>query len=238
MVKQSWLAMALLAAASAGVHADEPAPAGWKGRADLGFFSQSGSDGGKESLTFKGELNRQWGDFALENRAEAISASDDGAGTGTARYLLASKQRFGLDKDDYLFTQEQFEKDSTSDHRYQIGLTGGYGRTLLRNDRHVLVGELGAGARYSKARTGGDDETSPIATGALDYRYQVSSTADFHQRLAVEGGSDSNIFRSLSELRLKLNDALGVALGYDARREYSDTNSRLNVTTVSLSYIY
>ncbi len=218
--------------------ADEPAPAAWKGRADLGFFSQSGSDGSKQSLTFKTELNRQWGDFALENRAEAISASDDAAGTGTARYLLASKQRFGLSKTDYLFTQEQFEKDSASEFRYQFNVTGGYGRTLFSDDLQALVAEVGAGVRYSEARVSGDSETSPIATGALDYRYKFTATADFHQRLAVEGGSDSNIFRSLTELRLRLNEALGVAMGYDVKREYSDVNRRLNVTTVSLSYVY
>lgn len=236
-MKKCWcVAVALMI--SPVIWADEPAPAGWKGRADLGFFSQSGSDGSKESLTFKAELNRQWGDFTLENRAEAISASDDSAGTGTARYLLASKQRFGLSKTDYLFTQEQFEKDSASEFRYQFNVTGGYGRTLFSDDLQTLVAEVGAGARYSEERDTGDSETSPIATGALDYRYKLTTTADFHQRLSVEGGSDSNIFRSLTELRLKLNDALGVAMGYDVKREYSDINRRLNVTTVSLSYVY
>ena len=234
-MKKSWIVVAALVAAPA-AWADEAAPAGWTGRADLGFFSQSGSDGDKESLTFKAALNRQWGNFVLENRAEAISASSDDS-DGTARYLLASKQRFGLSESDYLFLQELFEKDSASDYRYQASLTGGYGRTLFRDDRHALVGELGAGVRYSKERVGGN-ETSPIATGALDYRYKFNSTADFHQRVAVEGGSDSNIFRSLSELRFKLNDSLGVALGYDIKREYSDSNTRLNLTTVSLSYVY
>ena len=32
-------------------YAEEVVDKGWTGRADLGYFSQSGSDGGKESLT-------------------------------------------------------------------------------------------------------------------------------------------------------------------------------------------
>ncbi|MEL0028322.1 MAG: DUF481 domain-containing protein [Perlucidibaca sp.] len=230
MMRKLWL-VAVLAASQA--WADEPAPdAGWTGRVDLGFFSQSGSAGGKESLTFKTDLNRRWGDFTLENHAEAISASSDSDG-GSARYLVSSKQRLALNATDYVFLREQFEKDSTSEFSRQYNLTSGLGRTFFSDDTQSLVAEAGAGVRHS-IRKQGKDETSPIVTVGADYRYHFSKTTEFRQRAGFEGGRDANILRSLTELR----EALSLALGYDIKREYSDASQHLNVTTVSLSYLY
>lgn len=219
------------------IHAQAEEASAWTGRADLGYFSQSGSGGGKESLTAKAEAARNFGEYRVENMAQAVSASDDKANSGTARYLLSSKQSLKLDERDYVFLKEQWEKDSTSDFRYQMNFTGGYGRELIKNTAHTLVAELGAGVRYSKRRVG-KAETSPVATGALDYKYVISPTASFHQRVGVEGGSDSVIARSLTELRVQLREALGLAIGYDVKREYSDNNQRLSLTTVSLSYAF
>ncbi len=210
---------------------------GWTGRADLGYFSQSGSGGGKESLTAKAEAARNFGEYRVENQAQAVSASDDKANSGTARYLLSSKQSKKIAESEYLFLKEQWEKDSTSDFRYQMNITGGYGRELIKNDAHTLTGELGIGVRYSKRRVG-KAETSPVGTGALDYKYAISKTASFHQRVGVEGGTESIIARSLTELRVQLREELGLAIGYDVKREFSDNNQRLSLTTISLSYAF
>lgn len=225
---------ALILSLAAPAWADD---SGWSGRTDLGYFQQSGSDGGKESLSLKSELKRSWGDFTWENRAEAISSQNDAADSGTARYLLVSKQRLALSSSDYLFVQEQFEKDSTSLFRYQVNLTAGYGRQLIKNDIRSLEAELGAGARHSRLKTG-QRETNPIATAGLRYQQALREGVDFQQRLSVESGQDNTVLRSLSELRFQLAAQLNLGLGYDVRREFSDDNNRLSVTTVSLGYSY
>lgn len=209
----------------------------WEGRTDLGYFNQSGSDGGKESLSFKSQLNRQWGDFTWENRAEALSSNDDNSNAGSARYLLNSKQRLALSENDYVFVQEQFEKDSTSAFRHQFNLTAGYGRSIFSDDIKALVVEVGAGARYSKPKVG-DKEVNAIATAGLNYRHKLTDTVSFNQRIGVEGGEDAIILRSLSEIRVQLREQLSMGAGYDIKREFSDNNSRLNVMTVSLGYSY
>jgi putative salt-induced outer membrane protein len=218
-------------------HADEPINEGWTGRADFGYFSQSGSGGGKKSLTAKAEALHTWGNYTVENQAQAVSASDEQTNSGTERYLLSSKQSFNFDKKDYFFLKEQWEKDSTSDFRYQMNFTGGYGRELIKSAAHTLTGELGAGVRISKRRTG-KSETSPVGTGALDYKYIISKTASFHQRIGIEGGTESIIARSLTELRVQLHDELGLAIGYDVKREFTNNNQRLVLTTASLSYAF
>jgi putative salt-induced outer membrane protein len=209
----------------------------WAGRTDLGYFNQSGSDGGKESLSFKSQLNRTWGDFTWENRAEALSSNDDNSDAGSARYLLNSKQRLALNKKDYVFVQEQFEKDSTSAFRYQFNLTGGYGRSIFSDDIKELVVEVGAGARYSDPEEG-DKEVNAIATAGLNYRHKLTDTVSFNQRIGLEGGEDAIVLRSLSEIRVQLREQLSMGAGYDMKREFSDNNSRLNVMTVSLGYSY
>lgn len=214
-----------------------PSESRWQGRTDLGYFNQSGSDGGKESLSFKSELNRKWGDFTWENRAEALSSSDDSSSSGSARYLLSSKQRLALSERDYVFVQEQFEKDSTSAFRYQFNLTAGYGRSIFSDDIKELVVEVGAGARYSDPKEG-DKEVNAIATTGLNYRHKLTDTVSFNQRIGVEGGEDAIILRSLSEIRVQLREQLSMGAGYDIKREFSDNNSRLNVMTVSLGYSY
>lgn len=219
------------------VWADAPAAdAGWTGRVDLGFFSQAGSAGDKQSLNFKADLNRRWGDFSLDNHAEAISAKSDSDG-GSARYLLSSKQRLALNETDYVFLREQFEKDSSSEFSRQYNLTGGLGHTFFSEDTQSLIAEAGAGVRHSILVAGGS-ETSPIVTAGADYRYHFNKTTEFRQRAGFEGGHDANILRSLTELRFQLREALGLALGYDIKREYSDDNQHLSVTTISLSYQY
>ncbi|MDP1541194.1 MAG: DUF481 domain-containing protein [Moraxellaceae bacterium] len=221
------------------VVSSEPAPADsrWEGRTDLGYFNQSGSDGGKESLSFKSQLNRTWGDFTWENRAEALSSSDDSADSGSARYLLTSKQRLALNEKDYAYVQEQFEKDSTSAFRHQFNLTAGYGRSIFSDEIKELVVEVGAGARYSNPKEG-DKEVNAIATTGLNYRHKLTDAVSFHQRIGVEGGEDAIVLRSLSEVRVQLNAQLNMGAGYDIKREFSDENSRLNVMTVSLGYSY
>lgn len=226
--------VALLALPAMAIGADDSR---WAGQADVGYFSQSGTGGGKESFTLKAEAKRRWGEFVWENRAQIVSAKDDAASSGTERYLLQSKQLWDFSKTDFIFVQEQYEKDSTSSFRYQAGVTTGYGRRLLDTEQHQLVTELGAGVRYSERRVG-DEEISPIATGALDYRYVFSPTASLGQRLAVETGSESTIARSISEVRLKINNALSLSVAYDIKREYSRQDQRLSLTTVNLGYSF
>ncbi len=90
----------------------EPAPAAsrWEGRTDLGYFNQSGSDGGKESLSFRSQLNRTWGDFTWENRAEALTTNNDSNESGSARYLLSSKQLLALSDRDYVFFKSSLKR--------------------------------------------------------------------------------------------------------------------------------
>ncbi len=221
----------------AATSAPAPAESRWEGRADLGYFNQSGSDGGKESLSFKAQLNRTWGDFTWENRAEALSSKDDGGDGGSARYLVSSKQRMALSEKDYVYVQEQFEKDSTSAFKHQFNLTGGYGRSIFSDDLKSLVVEVGAGARYSDPKVG-DKEVNAIATAGLVYSHKLTDAVSFHQRLGVEGGEDAIVLRSLSEIRVQLREQLSMGAGYDIKREFSDNNSRLNVMTVSLGYSY
>lgn len=229
--------LCVLATMASVAHAASETEPAWSGRADAGFFSQSGTGGGKESLTLKAEATRRAGEFVWENRAQIVSAKDDNTNSGTERYLLQSKQRWDYSKTDFVFVQEQFEKDSTSSFDYQANLTAGYGRKLIDATPHKLIGELGAGVRHSERRIG-QAETRPIATGALDYHYAISDTAGFGQRLAVETGSDSTIVRSVSELRVKLNGALSFSVAYDIKREYSQQDQRLSLTTINLGYTF
>lgn len=217
--------------------APPPLDSGWKGRTDLGYFDQSGNSAQKSSLNFKTDIQRQWQDFILENHAEAVSASDDTAGS-TERYLVFSKQRWNRSDVDYKFIQEQFEKDSTSQFQRQYNLSAGLGRTLYQAEGETLTAEAGLGVRQSDQKTGGS-ETSPLYTGALQYRYKLNSRASFQQRIGAELGSDSNILRSLTELHMQIRAALGLAVSYDVKREYGDTAiTRLNLTTISLTYSY
>lgn len=235
MFQRIWLVLGLLIIAPA--WAEEGSAVGWTGRTDLGYFQQSGSDGSRKNLTFKSELNRTWDQFSWENRAEAISAENGSTNRNTARYLLASKQRLALSRSDYLFVQEQFEKDSTSAFRYQANLTTGYGRQFINNDVKSLEAEVGAGARHSKPKIGAS-ETNPIVTAAMRYQHRLNESARFQQRLSVESGEDNTILRSLTELRFQLATQLSLGVGYDIRREFSDQNARLTIATVSLGYSY
>lgn len=237
-----------LLAASGIAHADtvatEPAPtttdavsALWQGRINLGFFDQSGNISNKRSLTFKMDIQRQWNKFVLENRAEVVSASDDNAAMSSERYLLVSKQRLNINDVNYTYLQQQFERDSNSEFGRQFSLTAGLGKSLVKRTAETLSLEAGAGVRYSERKVGKSD-ASPVLTTALHYHYKLNERASFQQRLSAEVGTESNIYRSLTELNMQLHDALGLALGYDVKREVSDKTQRLNLTTISLTYTY
>lgn len=208
----------------------------WKGRADLGYFSQSGTNGSRDRITAKGELNRQDDDHLFENRVEMVRVTDRNVGN-TERYLGVSKQRWNQGSGRYLFLREQLEHDSVSAARFQALMTGGLGQALIEDEGQTLTADLGVGARYTRFRADGD-EVAPVVTGNLDYLYKFNETTRVQQRVGLEQGQAVQVLRSLSEVRFQLSQAVGFGVGYDLKREYGERSTRLGIVTINLSYAF
>ncbi len=225
----------VLLTASAIAPAAEP-PQGWSGSAELGAVYTTGNT---ENTSFDGKLTVNYLRAPWEHGLllQAYTASESGQRTGE-RYLANYKGRRDLSERSYAFGNLRYEDDRFSGFRYQASQTLGYGRRLIDSEHHKLKGELGVGARQSETETG---EQNRVAVGTLggDYTWLISPTSSFLQTLLVVAGEDNTEVSAVSTLKVRIHQALALAVGLDVKHNTDVPAGRKNTdtkTTINLVY--
>ena len=118
--------------------------------------------------------------------------------------------------------------------------TIGYGRRLIKTDRHQLNVEVGVGARQSELQNGlKEDET--ILRGGADYTWKVSETAEFRQSLTTEAGSENTYLESKSALSAKVWGDIALVASYTIKHNTDVpalTDKTDTYTALSLEYAF
>lgn len=179
-----------------------------------------GSSTSKHNLTGNLLLQRMSGAWGQELKAEAVSTSDDTAGSqGIERYLAAAKLSHHQTNTTYQFAKLQWEKDLGSSFDYQASLTAGVGYDFLRHDQQALTGEVGAGYRYSQdSEIPNDTHNEVIATLGLFYERAFTSNLSFQQDLGYEYGEESEVFRSRSALNVGISEKFTAQASYQIKQ--------------------
>ena len=226
----------LLAMPFAHAAEEEAEESPWSGMASFGYLATSGNTE-NSSLNTKVEVGYTAGLWLHEAKAAAIYADESGSTTSEA-YDAGWKSSRNLTEQDFLFGRLDWRKDRFSAFDTQFSQTVGYGRRLIKSDRHSLDGELGVGARQSERRDGSSlDET--IFRGGLKYRWTLSDTSEFRQDLTVEAGGDNTFTESITAISARLVGALALTASYTIRNN-SDVLPGIDktdtFTAVSLEY--
>lgn len=186
----------------------------FSGDAELGFNQLSGNT---DSRTLIGKARLTWisGAFTHSLRGEVRNVSRDGT-TSAEQYVIAGRERYDFHGPHYLFGFARWEKDRFAGYNQQFSTIGGYGRQMMAGE-HSLSLEAGPGYRHDRLR-GDNNEQLAVAYSALDYRWQLSSSADFAQEMSLEYTDQNTTARALSAVTARLNARLSLRFSHEIKR--------------------
>ncbi|MGB5490318.1 MAG: DUF481 domain-containing protein [Woeseiaceae bacterium] len=216
--------------------AQEEAESPWTGKATLGYLATSGNTE-NSTLNTAVEVGFATGEWQHIATAAAISAAENEITTAEA-YALGWKTERNLTDKDFLFGRLQWRKDNFGAFDTQFSQTVGYGRRLIKTDKHLLNVEAGVGARQSETQAG-LSENETIFRGGAYYKWLFSETAEFRQDLTAEAGSENTYIESVSAVSAKLLGNLALVASYTIKHNTDVpalTEETDTFTALSLEY--
>jgi len=213
---------------------EEKKPTTWRADIGLGYVRTTGNT---DTQTIKGKLDavkevEKWRHTLL---AEGLNNSDSGVATAE-RYFLSGKSDYKFRKYDYVYVTATYDNDRFSGFQYRTTVSAGYGRRIIHKPTLSLDGEIGPGARYSKADTGQTNDEY-LGRLAANLKWQISDNSEFTQDLFSDIGEDTTINRSVTALTANINSSFALRLSYTIRYtsdvapgfEKTDTESVVNI---------
>ena len=217
---------------------EEEITLGWEGAGEFGFVSTTGNT---ESLALNAKLNFVLTQERWRHRftGTVLHTSEDGI-TDNERYTLEMQSDRKLGEKSWLFGAFRWDADKFGSYDPQVSVTAGYGRQLMKSEKHELKGELGAGYRKLEERLTGEESNEVIVRFLLDDSWQIWSTTLWTNRLLVESGSSNTFTQFNTGLAVAMTDKFAVKLGFEARHNTKlppgDTEDTDTITSVNLVY--
>ena len=187
----------------------------WTGSAGLNFNSASGNSDSQNvgadmglSYTNGGRWTHNFDALAINSESAAIRSAE--------RYLAAYQANYAINARSYFFGKLEGEKDRFSAYDLRKTEALGYGYKIFDTDAQKWNVEIGAGATQLDLLTGGT-ENSGIALLGTDYIRKLSETAEFEQNIDYQIGSENNYLNSVTSLRAKVWENIGVKLSYNIK---------------------
>jgi len=210
----------------------------WEGAGEFGFVNTTGNT---ESTALNMRLNFLLNREKWRHRftATALMTSEDGI-NDNERYTAEIQSDRNLNEKSWLFGSFRWDADKFGSYDPQLSLTAGYGRQLMKSEKHELKGEVGAGYRKLEERLSGDSSSEAIMRFLLDDSWQVFKTTLWTNRLLVETGSSNTFTQFNTGLTVAMTDAFAVKLGFEARNNSrippGDSDKTDTITSVNLVY--
>lgn len=218
--------------------AQEEPKSPWTGKATLGYLATSGNTE-NSTLNTGIEVGFATGKWQHIANAAAINASENKVTTAEA-YDLGWKTERNLSDKDFVFGRLDWRKDNFGAFDTQFSQTVGYGRRLIKTDKHLLNVEAGLGARQSETQDG-LSENETIFRGGAYYKWQFSETAEFRQDVTVESGSANTYLVSDTAVSAKLVGNLALVASYTIKHNTDVpvlTEKTDTYTALSLEYAF
>jgi putative salt-induced outer membrane protein len=219
--------------------ADEEPKIGLHGSAGFGYTE---SRGNSDSLRITADTRLQYhtgGPWRYDANAQVVSRDDSGENT-EERYEARGTANYYWTEDDYFFGRLDWRKDNFGGVREEWVPSAGVGRVLIRNERHDLRGELGAGYRFADLSDGTSEEGAALS-GGVKYRWTISDSAEFFQNAFVQWSSDNTFMESETGLRTLIVGNLMAKFNYVVRHNTDVPAGRANTdffTTIGLEYLF
>jgi len=217
---------------------EEAAVDPWEGAGEFGFVNTTGNT---ESVAMNLKLNfvRTTDRWRHRFSGTALFTSEDGV-KDNERYTAEVQSDRSLSEKSWLFGAFRWDADKFGSYDPQVSLTSGYGRQLMKSEKHELKAEIGAGYRRLDERESGDSSSEAIMRFLLDDSWQVFKTTKWTNRVLVETGSSNTFTQFNSGLAVSMTDRFAIKLGFEARHNTSippgDTEETDTVTSANLVY--
>lgn len=235
----SLLAATALATAAAAAETAAPAVADpLVGKFELGYLATTGNTE-TSSLNTKLALTYDASKWRHSLNAAVIHAEDAGV-TTAERNQFGAKSDYKFNESDYLFITVNWEQDRFAGFEQRTSEAVGYGRRLLKSERHSLDAEIGAGARQTSPVVGADVSES-ILRAAAKYQWRIAEGAAFDQSLIIESGESNTYMESVSAVAAKLIGTWSLKVSYTFKNNSDVTPGLENTdtyTAVGLEYTF
>lgn len=208
------------------------------GKFELGYLATSGNTD-TSSLNAKLALSYDAQQWRHSLNAAVIHAEDSGV-TTAERNQAGAKSDYKFNEFDYLFITVNWEQDRFAGFDQRTSEAIGYGRRILKSERHSLDGEVGAGARQTSPVVG-PDVSETILRASAKYQWRFGEGATFDQSLIVESGESNTYTESVSAVAAKLVGAWSMKFSYTIKNNSDVTPGLENTdtyTAVGLEYTF
>jgi putative salt-induced outer membrane protein len=222
------------------VEEEEERKLGWSGTGEFGFVSTTGNT---DTVALNAKLN-----FVLTRErwrhrfaGTALSTSEDGI-QDNERYTVEVQSDRILNNKSWLFGAFRFDADKFGSYDPQTSFSVGYGRQLMKSEKHELKGEIGLGYRKLEETVSGATSTDAIVRFLLDDSWQVFQSTLWTNRLLVEAGSDNTFSQFNTGLAVSMTDRFALKLGFEVRHNtdvpkgIADSENTDTITSVNLVY--
>lgn len=199
--------------ASAGAVTQE-AESPWSGDTELGYVASEGNTQAT-STTFNGSLVWRRDNWKNDAEVSALNSESDGV-RSAERYFLSSRTAYTFSPNNYTFGYVAYEDDRFSGFKYKATVAIGYGRRLIDRDTMLWDAEIGPGYRRAELASDvtGDDEEEGIVRLYTGFRWDLSPTATFEQKVSVESGSENTVSKSTTSLKTSVIGGVGLKIAY------------------------
>ena len=244
---------ALLLAAAAVAHADEPPYQGdpnWSMRALLGY-TKTGGNTDNSSGNFLFHVAHVIDDWKLLFATEGLYGSTRGETTAQA-WDAHGQANYNFTPKLYGFLGLGYTDDRFSGFAYQEAVTTGLGYQVVQTDATKFTVQAGVG--YQRLRPeilvkddiGGivgstelDSKSDAVMTAGLNYEHSFNQYTKLIAAAAVQSGSDNTLTTASIALQVKMSNRLSLAAGYqlsDNSNPPAGSGRRDTLTTLSLVY--
>ena len=218
--------------------AEEAVELGWSGVGELGYVKTSGNTD-SSALNVRLEFIKTTELWRYRFAGTALTTSEDG-NKDNERYTAEAQADRKLGEKGYVFGVYRYDADKFGSYDPSQSFTVGYGRELMKSEKHVLKGEIGVGYRKQEERLTGITESDAILRLLLDDAWQVFETTSWTNRLLIETGSNNTFTQWNTGLTVAMTDAFAVKLGFELRNNTDvppgDTENTDTITSVNLVY--
>ena len=204
------------------------ASAAWTGKGEFGA-ALSNAATGASSTTLAGKFDlateadkwkHAFGASIVYSKAqtEATAAVPRPVDETTAnRWEVHEQSDYKFSPRAYWFAGVRHENDDIGSFEYQSVLATGIGYKFIDSDSTKLAGQLGAGYKRFKKRTGGIKDSEAIVTGGLELKQVLTATTALVDKLSFEHGSSNTLVVNDFALQVKMSDVLSLAAGHQVR---------------------
>lgn len=239
LVKVTLVAGFILASFSVIAQDEEKAEEyGWEGAGEVGYVSTTGNTE-STALNLKLEFIKTTEKWRHRFTGTALLTDEDGV-SDNERYTVEAQSDRKLNEKSYLLGSFRWDADKFGPYDPQSAYTIGYGRELMKSEKHTLKGEIGGGYRKLEERETGESSSEAIARFVLDDSWQVLESTLWTNRVLVEAGSDNTFTQFNTAATVSMNSKFALKVGFEARNNSKlppgESEKTDTITTVNLVY--